>query len=64
MTQLIDSPFSDCKAELQHKQSTIVFREKTHEICEYYYVCQNTKIEFTTSEIDKINLDQIYSKSH
>lgn len=60
--EIIDSPFSDGKATLQRKHSRLSFRKEEFEIIEHFYVCQDTKEEFTTSEIDRVNLNQVYSQ--
>ena len=60
--EIIDSPFSDGKATLQRKHSRLSFRKEEFEIIEHFYVCQDTKEEFTISELDKVNLNQVYNQ--
>lgn len=58
----IVSPFSDSNAVLNRKKGVIVFRKENFEITEHYYQCVATGEEFTTDEIDQINLDQVYNQ--
>jgi len=60
--EIIDSPFSDGKASLQRKHNRLSFRKEEFEIIEHFYVCQDTKEEFTSSEVDRVNLNQVYSQ--
>ena len=38
------------------------FRKEEFEIFEYYYKCKNCNEEFTTTEIDTLNNNQVYNK--
>ncbi|MCK5677115.1 MAG: DUF4065 domain-containing protein [Flavobacteriaceae bacterium] len=38
------------------------FRKNEFEITEHFYVCEETKEEFTTSELDEINISQVYNQ--
>ncbi len=58
----IDSPFSEGKANLRRKVSTLSFRKNDFEITEHFYVCDETQEEFTTSELDALNLNQVYNQ--
>ena len=58
----IDSPFSGGNANLRRKVSTLSFRKNDFEITEHYYVCEETQEEFTTSELDALNLNQVYNQ--
>jgi transcriptional regulator with XRE-family HTH domain len=62
ISEVIDSPFSDGKAHLQRKGNTLPFRKSDFEIVEHFYVCADTKEEFTTAELDKVNLNQVYNQ--
>jgi transcriptional regulator with XRE-family HTH domain len=60
--QQISSPFTDGKATLHKKVSRLPFRKEEFEIVEHYYVCDETREEFTTKELDRINLNQVYNQ--
>lgn len=62
INEVIDSPFSNGKATLQRKLSKFPFRKDEFEIAEHFYLCEETKEEFTTGELDKINLNQVYNQ--
>lgn len=58
----IDSPFFEGKAILKRKANTLDFRKSKFEIIEHYYLCEKTQNEFTTSEVDRVNLNQVYNQ--
>lgn len=58
----IVSPFSDSNAVLKRKKGIKIFRKEEFEITEHYYQCQETDEEFTTDEVDQINLNQVYNQ--
>ncbi len=58
----IDSPFSEGQASLNRKVSTFSFRKNDFEITEHFYLCEETQEEFTTSELDALNLNQVYNQ--
>ena len=60
--EIIDSPFTDGKATLKRKSSKLVFRKDEFEIIEHFYVCNTSQEEFTTAELDRVNLNQIYNQ--
>jgi transcriptional regulator with XRE-family HTH domain len=60
--ELIESPFSAGKANLLKKLNVLTFRKNEFEITEHFYVCENTNEEFTTSELDEININQVYNQ--
>jgi len=57
----IESPFTEGSAFLERKPNVIKYRKADIEILEHYYVCEDTKEEFTTGALDKINLNQVYN---
>ena len=62
INEIIESPFCDGVAHLQRKSGTHTFRKETYDIVEHYYRCEVTGEEFTTDEIDQINLNQVYNQ--
>jgi len=62
MKKIIESPFADCGATVHKKQSKMTFRNKEFEVTDYYYVCDETKREFSTEEAGDITLKQLYNQ--
>ena len=60
--ELIDSPFAEAQARLKRRVSKLTFRKNDFEITEHYYVCEKTNDEFTTRELDALNLNQVYNQ--
>lgn len=58
----IASPFCDNNAVLVRKKTSKKFRKEEFEITEHYYQCTGTGAEFTTDEIDQVNLNQVYNQ--
>ena len=58
----IDSPFAKGKAKLVRESGSYDFRNKSFDILEHFYVCEVTGQEFTNSEVDQINLNQVYNQ--
>jgi transcriptional regulator with XRE-family HTH domain len=50
------------KAELIIKKTKKIFRKEEFEIFEHYYKCQNCSKEFTTDEIDNLDVIQVYNQ--
>ena len=57
----IESPFADCRAELKISKTKRTFRKEEFEVYEYYYVCNETKKDFATTESTDITLKQLYN---
>jgi len=62
INEVIDSPFSNGKATLHRKPNKLPFRKDEFEVVEHFYVCEETKEEFTTSALDNVNLNQVYNQ--
>lgn len=58
----MNSPFTDGSATLKHEKRQIEYRKETFEYVALYYECDDTKETFTTTELDGINLSQIYNQ--
>ena len=56
------SPFTGGKVILQQENSELVFRKEKFQFTHLYYLCEDTKEQFTTTEIDEINLSQVYNQ--
>lgn len=56
------SPFTGGKATLKMKRNEFEFRKTKFEIVHHYYFCEDTKEEFTDTQIDELNLIQVYNQ--
>lgn len=56
------SPFTGGKVILKQENSELVFRKEKFQFTHLYYQCEDTKERFTTTEIDEINLSQVYNQ--
>ena len=56
------SPFTGGKVVLQQEKSELVFRKEKFQYLSLAYQCEDTKERFTTTEIDEINLSQVYNQ--
>jgi hypothetical protein len=50
------------KAELIIKKTKKIFRKEEFEIFEHFYKCQKCSKEFTTDEIDNLDINQVYNQ--
>jgi uncharacterized phage-associated protein len=56
------SPFTGGNVILRQENSELVFRKEKFQYINLYYECEDTKERFTTTEIDEINLFQVYNQ--
>lgn len=56
------SPFTDGEATLQYEKREIEFRKDRFTIVQFYYRCSDTQEEFTTDELDQMNVNQLYNQ--
>lgn len=56
------SPFTGGKVVLLQENAELMFRKETFQYTSLYYECEDTKERFTTTEIDEINLMQVYNQ--
>ena len=67
INKFIESPITGGKATLHTENATSTYRKERYSYIRYYYVCEDTGTEFTTTESDALSLSQIhdqYRKSH
>jgi len=60
-------PFTGSKVTLKHEKANIVHRGEEFSCNRYYYVCEDTGIEFTDAEQDDRGLSEVhyqYRKAH
>lgn len=62
MKKTIESPFADCNAVLHVTPKKMSFRREEFDVYDYYYVCDETKKEFTTAEATDLTLKQLYNQ--
>lgn len=60
--QTITSPLTGGIATLQHEPSTLVFRKESFHYIHQFYECQDSHEHFTTTELDEINIAQVYNQ--
>lgn len=56
------SPITGGNATLKREPAELVFRNEKYEYIYSYYVCDDTGEHFTTSELDEVNIGQIYNQ--
>jgi len=61
MRNQIESPYTDGIATLKKEQKSRSFRKEDYMVLEHFYECQDTKKQFTTEEIDEMNINQVYN---
>jgi len=55
------SPFTGKDMTLKRERKNLVFRKEKFEIIYHYYLCEDSKEQFTTQELDELNLFQLYN---
>lgn len=63
----MESPITGGPTRLETEPRELEFRNETYTIKYHYYVCEDTGTEFTTDELDEINITQVhnlYRKKH
>ena len=58
----MESPFADCEAKLVRERTRAVFRGEEYDYYYSFYECELTGERFTTSELDEVNVSQIYNQ--
>lgn len=56
------SPFTGGNATLRHEISELAYRKEAFKYVHLYYECDDTKERFTTTELDEINIGQVYNQ--
>ncbi len=56
------SPFTGGEAKLNVERRELVFRKETFFYAAQYYECDDTKERFTTTELDELNVGQVYNQ--
>ena len=56
------SPFTDGEADLRKEERTMEFRKEPFTVWYQFYVCRETGEQFTTDQLDEVNLSQVYNQ--
>lgn len=56
------SPFTGGEATLQKETRTMDFRKEAFQVMFQYYLCRDTREQFTDDELDEVNTNQVYNK--
>lgn len=56
------SPFADCEAVLMHEKRELEFRKERFKYTACFYRCPSTHVDFTTTRLDMLNLNQVYDQ--
>jgi hypothetical protein len=58
----LDCPFCEGFAELKNELRTVTYRKEEFNNYSFFYKCSNCGKDFTTTEIDDVNVNQIYNQ--
>jgi len=56
------SPLTGKEMKLMSEPSTLDYKGKTYDVTHHYYLCELTNEQFTTTELDEQNLDELYKQ--
>jgi hypothetical protein len=56
------SPITGKEMTLQTNKNSVVFRKEEFEYFHLSYYCEDSQESFTTTEIDELNLNQVYNQ--
>lgn len=56
------SPFTGGEAQLIREQRELIFRKEKFSYIAHYYRCVDTGEQFTTTELDTLNINQVYNQ--
>jgi hypothetical protein len=56
------SPITGKEMQLKFESRKLTFRKEEFTIKYHYYLCEDTKEQFTTTEIDELNITQLYNQ--
>ena len=54
------SPLTGKEMKLMSEPSTLTYKGIVYEVTHHYYLCELTNEKFTTTELDEINLEELY----
>ena len=53
------SPLTGREMKLMSEPSTLTYKGKEYNVTHYYYLCETTNEQFTTTELDELNLQEL-----
>lgn len=56
------SPFTNKEMILRKEKSILIFRNKEFSYVFHYYLCEDTNEKITTTELDELNINQVYNQ--
>lgn len=56
------SPITGKEMELVKEKRKLVFRKETFEVVYHYYICKDSKEQYTSTELDELNMNQVYNQ--
>jgi hypothetical protein len=56
------SPLTGKEMKLMSEPSTLDYKGKTYNVTHHYYLCELTNEQFTTTELDEQNLNELYKQ--
>ena len=54
------SPLTGREMKLMSEQSTMDYKGKTYNVIHHFYLCELSNEQFTTTELDEINLEDLF----
>ncbi len=57
-----NSPFTNKNMVLKNELRTMRYKEKELTVQFYYYLCEDANESFTTTELDELNMMEVYKK--
>jgi hypothetical protein len=54
------SPLTGREMKLMSEPSTLDYKGKTYNVTHHYYLCELTNEQFTTTELDEMNLEDLF----
>lgn len=56
------SPITGKEMTLQKEKRTLSFRKEELEVLYHYFLCEESKEQFTSTELDEVNMNQVYNQ--
>ena len=57
------SPLSGREMKIMSEPSTLDYKGNTYNVIHYYYLCELTNEQFTTTELEEQNLNELYKQT-
>jgi len=56
------SPLTGREMKLMSEQSTLDYKGNTYDVTHHFYLCELSNEQFTTTELDEQNLEELYKQ--